>query len=354
MNSFVVPAHNEQACLPRTLQAIHESMRAVGQAYEIIVVDDASTDSTAEIARHHGARVVSVKHRQISATRNSGARAAAGERIFFIDADTTINPRAVAAALRAMDKGAVGGGAPMWIGKGEVMPLYIKVLALGGLIGPPLIGFTGGAFMYCTRAAFDATTGFSEKMFRGEEGFFAMELKRRGRFVVIWTPVLTSGRRFRKISAWQIVVGGIRTVLSPAKMITRRSVVASIWYDSNRADDDTMPNSWPVRICNGIALLLLLVLLCAPLWNFVPQSATPLSSPQGKFRFACAFYVCHVLLICWPLAGVLLCYLLQRKYWLEWMKLAAIFAFVLWQGWSATGCVITIWTQIGHWIVWHI
>src|SRR3954470_20431202 len=105
MISFVVPAHNEQAAIGRTLQAIHDSARVVGQPYEIIVVDDASTDATAEIARQHQARVVSVNHRQIAATRNSGGRAGRGERIFFVDADTTINPRAIASALKRMDKG---------------------------------------------------------------------------------------------------------------------------------------------------------------------------------------------------------------------------------------------------------
>src|SRR5690349_7463283 len=110
MISFVIPAHNEQACLARTLQGIHESAQEIGQRYEIIVVDDASTDATGETARQHGAKVVRVNHRQIAATRNSGGRAASGERIFFVDADTTINSRAVLAALRSMDKGAVGGG----------------------------------------------------------------------------------------------------------------------------------------------------------------------------------------------------------------------------------------------------
>ena len=37
MISFIVPAHNEQACLARTLQAIHESVRSLGQPYEIVV-----------------------------------------------------------------------------------------------------------------------------------------------------------------------------------------------------------------------------------------------------------------------------------------------------------------------------
>src|SRR5256885_14995047 len=123
MISFIVPAHNEQTCLPRTLQAIHDSAKALGRPYEIIVVDDASTDATAEIARENSARVVRVNHRQIAATRNSGGRAAQGERLFFIDADTLANPRAVAAALRYMDNGAVGGGAPTLLDKNEKVPL---------------------------------------------------------------------------------------------------------------------------------------------------------------------------------------------------------------------------------------
>ena len=76
MISFIVPAHNEQASLGRTLEAIHQAARVVGQPYEIIVVDDASTDATPEIAAQNNARVVSVNHRQIAATRNSGARRA--------------------------------------------------------------------------------------------------------------------------------------------------------------------------------------------------------------------------------------------------------------------------------------
>jgi len=168
MISFIVPAHNEQAGIGRTLQAINDSARVVGQPYEIIVVDDASTDATAEVARQYNATVLPVNPRQIAATRNSGGRAAHGERLFFVDADTTINPRAVASALRYMDKGAAGGGATVWVE--GIVPLYIRLIAFLGAIPAKLVGFTGGAFMFCTRAAFYATGGFDERLYWGEEG----------------------------------------------------------------------------------------------------------------------------------------------------------------------------------------
>ncbi len=174
MISFIVPAHNEQSCIGRALKAIHDAAREVGGPYEIIVVDDASTDATADIARRHQAKVVPVQHRQIAATRNSGARAAQGERLFFVDADTTINARVVASALRAMDQGAAGGGAPVWF-EGRV-PLYVRLFAFLPVIGVQLAGTTGGAFMFCARRAFVAAGGFNERLFWGEEGFFALAL----------------------------------------------------------------------------------------------------------------------------------------------------------------------------------
>ena len=73
MLSVVVPAHNEARLLPATLQAIHAAAAAAGVPYELIVVDDASTDGTAEVARAHGALVVAVGLRQIAAVRNAGS-----------------------------------------------------------------------------------------------------------------------------------------------------------------------------------------------------------------------------------------------------------------------------------------
>ena len=54
MLSFVVPALNEEAYVTRTVQAIQESSRALGEEFELIVVDDASTDKRPRLRENAG------------------------------------------------------------------------------------------------------------------------------------------------------------------------------------------------------------------------------------------------------------------------------------------------------------
>jgi glycosyltransferase involved in cell wall biosynthesis len=344
MISFIVPAHNEQAVIGRTLQAIHDSARVVGQPYEIIVVDDASTDATAEVAREQNATVVPVNHRQIAATRNSGGRAARGDRLFFVDADTTINPHAVALALRSMNRGAVGGGAPTLFD--GIVPLYVRLFGCVTVIVAKLVGFTGGAFMFCTREAFRKTGGFDERFYCAEEGVFALALKRQGRFIVVWKPVLTSARRFRTLPGLQLPVFIARAVLSPRRTLTERSFVEKIWYDSNRENDEKTPVSLPARVSNGILLVIVVVLVTGPLWYFIPRSLTPWASPLGKFRFVDGVFLCHAGLIFWPLALIVFVHLFRRRYWIEWIKLTGLWAFFSWRAWVSTQGVMWFWTWL--------
>jgi len=351
MISFIVPAHNEQACLGGTLRAIHDSARATGAPYEIVVANDASTDATADVARENGARVVTVNHRQIAATRNSGARAAVGERLFFVDADTIINAQAVAEALRQMDQGAVGGGGPVRFGKDEVVPLYIRLISVFGVVFTKAGGFTGGAFLFCTREAFFATGGFNEKLFWAEEGDFILKLKREGRFVVLWKSVVTSGRRFRTTHGAQAISLCTRAILSPRKLFTQRAAVEKIWYDSNRMRDDVMPSSVATKISNAIALVVIVVMLTGPLWNFIPWSVTPLGSPLGVMRFVIATFLCHVGLLFWPIGLILLVNVLRQKRLTGLIHSAVLIGVCTWQGWDCTQGVIWIWGRVGHWVL---
>src|SRR5437016_4274989 len=111
MISLIVPAHNEEAVLERTLRMLLSSARALAEPFELIVADDASTDRTPEIARSLGAIVVPVELRNIGAVRNAGARAARGDVLIFVDADTLVPPGTLVSVMAAIRHGAVGGGA---------------------------------------------------------------------------------------------------------------------------------------------------------------------------------------------------------------------------------------------------
>src|SRR6188474_2395967 len=175
MLSFVVPAYNEEKCLPATLASIHEAGRALGLEYEIVVANDASTDATATVSASAGARVVTVQNRQIAKTRNSGARAALGDRLIFVDADTRVDSRVVGAAMAAMDGGAVGGGAGAVFDEGA--PPYAQRMMRRVLGFMRFFRLAAGCFLFCRRDAFEAVGGWDERHFAGEEIMLSLALR---------------------------------------------------------------------------------------------------------------------------------------------------------------------------------
>jgi glycosyltransferase involved in cell wall biosynthesis len=96
MISVIIPAHDEE----RYVGPIIAGLRAA-TPFEVLVVANACSDRTAEIARAHGARVLSTPVRGVSHARNLGARASGGEVLVFLDADTALALDAIAAAVPA-------------------------------------------------------------------------------------------------------------------------------------------------------------------------------------------------------------------------------------------------------------
>jgi glycosyltransferase involved in cell wall biosynthesis len=230
--SFIVPAYNEEFELPATLGSIRQA--AQDRQYEIIVVDDASTDRTAEIAKKNGATVVPINRRQIAAARNAGARAARGDVLFFVDADTRIQKVHVDLALDALTKGCSGGGAlietdrdvPLW---GHI---FLKIFSA--------VYFTSklaaGAFLFTTRTNFEKVGGFDETYFAGEEVWLSLALKKLGPFVILREPVTTSGRKLRMHSAWYLLSRAMRIILGGLRGYGTRAR-HELWYDGKREQE---------------------------------------------------------------------------------------------------------------------
>ena len=236
MISFIVPAYNEELELPATLLAIQQAAATAEESYEMIVVDDASTDATAALARDAGAVVVPISHRQIAAARNAGAKHSRGEILFFVDADTRINATHVRDAITALRAGCSGGSArivtdanvPFW---GSVFVKLLCLLYFANKLG-------AGAFIFTTRKNFDMVGGFNERYFAGEEVFLSLALKKLGPFKILREPMVTSGRKLRMHSGrhiwWRstcMMLGGLKAYRSREKL--------DLWYDGKRESKTT-------------------------------------------------------------------------------------------------------------------
>ncbi len=98
--SIIIPVHNGRSTLARCLQAAADSHF---RDWELIVVDDGSTDGSAALARQAGAQVLMTDGRLgPAAARNLGAAAANGRYLFFTDADCQLHPDTLAHAARVL------------------------------------------------------------------------------------------------------------------------------------------------------------------------------------------------------------------------------------------------------------
>lgn len=233
MISFIVPAYNEERLLGATLDALHAAAHTLREAYEIVVVDDGSTDTTAAVAQSHGAHLIRVAHRQIAATRNSGAGSANGDRFIFVDADTIVNEGVVRAAVDTMRDGAVGGGAGIEFD--GAVPFYARLLL------PIVVRFfraadiAAGCFLFCTRDAFVAVGGFDEAFYGAEELVISRALKQQGKFVVLRQRVTTSGRKLRTHSIREMLAILFRVALRGPDAVKQRQGM-DLWYAERRKD----------------------------------------------------------------------------------------------------------------------
>lgn len=233
MISFIIPAYNEEGVIQSTIVAVMEVGRAIGGSFEVLVVDDNSSDQTGKIAEQCGARVVHVTHRQIAATRNTGAKEAKGDLFVFVDADTLVNEAVVRDAVEAIRGGAIGGGC-LFKFDGKVPWLARLTVGLTMLVGRWKT-LCGGCFMFVTRKAFEELGGFDEKMYAGEELGLCQGLKRLGTFVLLKRYVTTSGRKVRTYSSLELMWFVIRLLFKGTGMVADRRGL-DFWYGTRRED----------------------------------------------------------------------------------------------------------------------
>ena len=232
--SIVIPAYDEELLLPSTLVALREAMTEISLEGEIIVVDNNSSDATAEVAREAGAQVVLEPVNRISTARNAGANAALGKWLVFVDADTLVPPALLRQAIEALGTGETGGGGSCIRFGPETKESLPFALRFWNRIS---LGFklAAGSFIFCRADGFTTVGGFSDQVYAGEEILFSRQYKawcrKQGlRFVIMADhPVVTSARKLEWYSSFSLVGGFLTLLFFP--FLVRSRFFCRFWYE---------------------------------------------------------------------------------------------------------------------------
>lgn len=238
--SIIIPAFNEERLLGASLAQIKSSAGGFlrrGWEFEIIVCDNNSTDRTAAIAREAGATVVFEPVNQIARARNSGAAAATGDWLVFVDADSRPGAELFSDVAEQIVSGnCLAGGVTMRLDERHfsadiITGIWNRASRMRRLLA--------GSFIFCETAAFRKIGGFSDKLFAGEELELSWRLrklaKETGRQIVILHqhPLVTSARKMRLYSKREHLRFLASVIFTGGQALTSRDA-AHLWYDGRR------------------------------------------------------------------------------------------------------------------------
>lgn len=225
--TFIIPALNEEKLIAFAIRSIRAEMAGRPNEYEILVVDNASTDRTAEVALEQGAHVVQELRRGIVTARQAGYRHAKYELLANIDADNTIPAGWLDRALAALDPATVVVTGPLVYPEFS-LPLQIltRVFYFLGRLSHHTLGtmVQGGNFIV-RKAALDAVEGYNTEIaFFGEDTDFAVRIAKVGNVKLVpkmW--VYSSARRFQVegivLTTWRYILNYL-TVTFRGKPVT--------------------------------------------------------------------------------------------------------------------------------------
>lgn len=209
--SIVIPTLNEAACLERTLRCLHQLEPPPG---EIIVVDGGSQDETVAIAQKYGLTAIASPQAGRGIQMNQGAKAATGELLCFLHADTLVPPDLVVLIEMTLadPQVACGGFISLMVGEtttrwGVSWHNYLKTYYAPLLFRPHLFFFKGlrllfgDQVMFCRRTDFWQCGGFDPNLPIMEDADLCLKLVRRGRIRLLNRIVQSSDRRVAKWGA---------------------------------------------------------------------------------------------------------------------------------------------------------
>jgi glycosyltransferase involved in cell wall biosynthesis len=206
--SVIIPAYNEEKCLPETLERINKALSALTCPFEIIVVDNESQDQTGHIAESFGAKVFQEKQHCISKVRNTGAENSTGDVLIFIDADTLVPETLLQKIAQEMKNEKCFGGA-VSVKYAESRRKWMKFYLSGWQFWGRVFNMKQGAAQFCRKSVFAKIQGYDPSIFMGEDIDFYWRLfkftkQNDGYLYFVENPkVTTSSRKFDRLSLWK-------------------------------------------------------------------------------------------------------------------------------------------------------
>lgn len=234
--SIIIPALNEERFIGETLQWLEAAIltwKSVtpGATAEIIVVDNDSTDRTAELARSYDATVVPEPVRNIARARNTGAKAAKGEVLLFLDADTLVPPELLKRVAEEMGDASCAGGAVavQHLPASRILRLYLWCWRIFGR----LFDMAQGATQFCRRELFEKLGGYDERIYMGEDVDFYWKMKKAARrskeriSYIQDIQVVPSARRYDQWPLWKTLLLTNPLIIAP---LSRWKRIWRGWY----------------------------------------------------------------------------------------------------------------------------
>jgi glycosyltransferase involved in cell wall biosynthesis len=212
--SVIVPAYNEEKYLGETLKSIQRAkeflLKKDAVSTDIIVVDNGSTDSTANIALSFGASIVKEPKHNVATVRNAGASFAKGKVLVFIDADTIVPEELLWRINERMTSPSCFGGAvdTDYRPAKTSVKIYLQLWRIPG----KLAGMAQGATQFCRREVYASLLGYDESLYMGEDVDFHWRMKQlakrhNGHVCFIEDiQVVPSTRRFDQWSFWRTLI----------------------------------------------------------------------------------------------------------------------------------------------------
>ena len=201
MFSVVIPAHNEEDYLRRTLASLR---RQNYPRFEVIVVANGCSDGTAEVARAGCDRLVVLSQKGLGVARNLGARMAKGELLLFLDADTTLEPmalRRIAQDFRPTDAAGTLKGRPNCNRRAYRALYWCK-----NLLHRWSLHSGSSGVIICWREQFMRSGGFDEGLEVRENSELIKRLRQYGNYRFIGdVSATTSMRRYERLGFGRVL-----------------------------------------------------------------------------------------------------------------------------------------------------